>query len=60
MIKVSHLGAGIVGQLAFGAFKPAEEIVEVRMRAARDAAPAFRLTLHKGDLHGIRPDSGGG
>jgi hypothetical protein len=25
------------------------------MRAARNAAPAFRLTLHEGDLHDTQP-----
>jgi hypothetical protein len=28
------------------------------MRAARDAAPALRLTLDQPDLHGVRPGGG--
>ena len=51
MIQVRRLGPGVVARLAFGALKPTEEIVEVRMRAPRDAAPALRLTLHECDLH---------
>ncbi|MGY4503596.1 hypothetical protein ACVWYH_007553 [Bradyrhizobium sp. GM24.11] len=58
MIQVRGLAAWIVVHLALGAFEPTDEVVEVRMRTARDATPALRLTLHEGDLHGIRPDSG--
>jgi len=57
VVQVRSLGPVVVAHPAFGAFEPAEEIVEVRMRTPRDAAPAFRLSLHKRDLHlrQIRP-----
>ena len=45
---------GLIAGVAFGAFEPAEEIGEVRMRAARDAAPALRLTLDQPDLHSLQ------
>ena len=60
MVQVGRLGARIVAHLAFGMFESTEEVVEVRMRAAGDAAPALRLTLHESDLHGISPDGGCG
>lgn len=44
---------GVIVQRGIGALEAAEEIVEVRMRAARDTAPALRLTFHEGELHGI-------
>ncbi|OAF06144.1 hypothetical protein AYJ54_20925 [Bradyrhizobium centrolobii] len=59
MIRVRHLGPGVVAPLAFGAFKTTEEVVEVRVRAPWDAAPALRLTLHDRDPHGVRPCRGG-
>src|SRR3569832_1383264 len=59
VIKVRRLDPGVLAPLAFGAFEPPEEIVEVRMRTSREAAPAFRLTLHECDLHGVRSDCDG-
>jgi hypothetical protein len=52
-----HLGPGVVAHLAFGAFEPTEEKIEVRMWAPWDSASALRLTLHERDLHGVRPDT---
>lgn len=56
MIQV-HVGPGVVAHLAFGAFEPTEEKIEVRMRAPRDAAPALRLTLYERDLGQARYQS---
>jgi hypothetical protein len=56
MIQV-HVGPGVVAHLAFGAFEPTEEKIEVRMWAPWDSASALRLTLHERDLHGVRPDT---
>jgi hypothetical protein len=58
MVEVRIVEPGIVVGCAVAVLKPAEEIVEVRVRATRDAAPALRLTFHECDLHGVRPDSG--
>ncbi|MBJ7407741.1 MAG: hypothetical protein JHD07_32445 [Bradyrhizobium sp.] len=44
---------GVIVQRGIGALEAAEEIVEVRMRTARNTAPALRLTFHEGELHGI-------
>jgi len=55
MVEVRKLRPGFVVRLAGGTLEAAEEVVEVRMRAPRDAAPALRLELHERDLHGITP-----
>lgn len=52
-VEVRRVEPAIVGQRALGSLEAAEEIVEVRMRAARNTAPALRLTFHEGELHGI-------
>lgn len=44
---------GIIVQRGIGALEAAEVIVEVRMRAARNTAPALRLAFHERELHGI-------
>jgi hypothetical protein len=59
MVQVRIVGPGIVARRADGVFEAAEEIVEVRMRAARDTAPALWLTFHDRDLHGINPGEAG-
>lgn len=55
MVQVRIVEPGIVARRAIGVLEAAEEIVEVRMRAARDTASALRLTFHDRDLHGISP-----
>nr|GAJ36335.1 hypothetical protein BDOA9_0155520 [Bradyrhizobium sp. DOA9] len=55
LIQLRCFEPAVVAPLAFGAFEPAEEIVEVRMRTPRNAALAFRLTFHEGDPHGRQP-----
>ncbi|GMO96603.1 MULTISPECIES: hypothetical protein [Bradyrhizobium] len=55
MIEVRIVEPGIVVQPAIGTLEAAEEIIEARMRAAGDPAPALRLALHECDLHGAQP-----
>ena len=54
MIEVRRVERGVVVQPAIGALEAAEEIIEARMWAPRDPAPALRLTLHECDLHGAQ------
>ncbi|WP_314963099.1 hypothetical protein [Bradyrhizobium cosmicum] len=59
MVRVGIVGSGIVVRCARGMLEAAKEIIEVRMRAARDTASALRLTFHDRDLHGINSGEGG-
>ncbi|WP_291630121.1 hypothetical protein [Bradyrhizobium sp.] len=52
-VEVRMVEPGVIVQRGIGALEAAEEIVEVRMRTARNTAPALRLTFHEGELHGI-------
>ena len=54
MVQVGIVEPGIVAMRAVGVLEATEEIVEVGMRAPRDAAPALRLTLYECDLHGLQ------
>ena len=55
MVQVRIVEPNIVVRCAIGVLAAAEEIVEVRMWAARDKAPALRRTFHDRDPHGINP-----
>ena len=55
MVQVRIVEPSIVVRCAIGVLAAAEEIVEVRMWAARDKAPALRRTFHDRDPHGINP-----
>lgn len=55
MVELRIVELGIVIQSAVGALEAAEEVIEARMRATRNPAPALRLTFYDRDLHGRQP-----
>ena len=57
MVELRIVEPGILDHRAVGALEAAEEIIEARMRATRNPAPALRLTFYERDLHGLRPDT---
>ena len=52
LLQVRKHGPGVVVRLDDGVLMATEEVLEVRMRAPRDAAATLRLTLDDRDLHG--------
>ncbi|TFV48632.1 hypothetical protein E4K65_11050 [Bradyrhizobium niftali] len=55
MVELRIVEPGIVDHRAVGALEAAEEIIEARMRATRNPAPALGLTFYERDLHGRQP-----